>query len=91
MKVLDTVINAMKFNHWAIEWRKVSLCAKWSHLLSNLLMSEAFPISKKAYQAWVATTVILIEAANHYWSFVELLADKRAAANGWSFKKGILS
>ena len=91
MKVLDTAINAMKFNHWAVEWRKVSLCAKWLHLLSNLRMNEVFPVSKKAYQAWVATAVILTLAASHYWNFVELLADKRTAANDWSFKMRILS
>ena len=45
-------------------------------------MNEVFPISKKAYQAWVATAVILTVAANHYLSFIELLADKRVAADG---------
>ena len=91
MKVLDTAIIAMKFDHWAVEWQRVSLYAMWLHLLSNHLMNEAFPISKMAFQAWAATAVIFTVAANHCWNFVELLSDKRIATGGWSFEVGILS
>ena len=64
--MLDTAIIAMKFDHLAVEWQRVSLCAMWLHLLSNHLMNEAFPISKMASRAWVAAAVIFTVAANHY-------------------------
>ena len=66
MKVLDTAIIAMKFNHSVTEWQRVSLCAEWLHLLSIHLRNEAFPISKMAFQAWVAAAVTVSLGANHY-------------------------